>query len=264
MSEESKGLLYIATGERHIKEALFSAVASRPFAGELPIYCVTDQVDEARSSAVFDKVFPHSDPVKSYRDKIAGMAVLPFKRTLFLDSDACLTAPVHPLFQVAEPSDLAAVHAPVRIPPGWCDETVPSLFAEINSGVLLWRRSRKQKDLIQHWLNLYDELLSSYRQTWDQASLRSVLWFFVQQRRFRLAVMPAEANFRTTKPWVAGQGLSVHVLHGRIPTDEREALLHFLNGHVNRFRTWAEWHQRYPDTKLRLRIGDISPDPGSV
>ncbi len=261
MSEESKGLLYIATGDRHNKEALASATASRPYVGQLPIYFVTDQVDAARSSSVFDKVFPHLDPVRSYRDKIAAMASLPFKRTLFLDSDACLTAPVDSLFQVAEPADLAAVHAPVRIPPGWCDESVPSLFAEINSGVLLWRRSRKQKDFIQHWLSLYDQLSSSHRQLWDQASLRSVLWLFVRQRRFRLAVMPAEANFRTTKPWVAGQGLPVHVLHGRIPNDEREALLHYLNGQVNCFRTWAGWYQRYPGSKLRLRIGEISPNP---
>ena len=261
MSGESKGLLYIATGDRNNKEALASAILSRPFACDLPIYCITDQVDQVSSSGVFDKVSSHIDPVRSYRDKITAMLSLPFKRTLFLDTDAFLVAPVDPLFQVAETAHLAAVHAPVRIPPGWIDQSVPSLFAEINSGVLLWKRSRKQKNLIQQWLSLYDELKASYDQDWDQASLRSVLWSFVRERRFRLAVMPAEANFRTTKPWVAGQGLPVHVLHGRIPVNEREPLLNYLNSEVNRFRTWSEWYQRFPDSKLRLRIGEIPPNP---
>jgi hypothetical protein len=83
----------------------------------------------------------------------------------------------------------------------------------------------------------------------------------MQKRRFRFSVLPAEANLRTTKPWVAGRGLAVHVLHGRVPQDESEALLDYLNINVDRFRTWVEWNQHYPNTKLRLRIGEPPPDP---
>ena len=89
-----------------------------------------------------------------------------------------------------------------------------------------------------------------------------MLWHFVQKRRFRLSVLPAEANFRTTKPWVAGRGLAVHVLHGRVPEDESEALLNYLNSNVDRFRTWVEWRQLHPNTNLRLRIGEPPPEPG--
>ena len=85
----------------------------------------------------------------------------------------------------------------------------------------------------------------------------------MQNRRFRLTLLPAEANFRTTKPWVAGRGLPVHVLHGRVPADETDALLDYLNSNVDRFRTWAEWHQRNP-RPLRLRIGEVPPDPGAI
>ena len=263
MTPASEGLLFIATGDRHRREALANAVASRQWAGDRPIVLITDAVSEIEASGVFDQVLTHSQPVQGYRDKIAAMVHLPFAKTLFLDSDAQLTAPVESLFQAQGCADLAAVQAPVRLPMGWRDPDVPDLFSEINSGVMLWRRSRKQRALVRQWLRLYDRLQASTGQAWDQASLRSVLWRFVQQRSFRLAVLPAEANFRTTKPWVAGRGLPVHVLHGRVPSDEIQDLLNYLNGDVDRFRTWAEWHRRYPDSQLRLRIGEASPDPSS-
>ena len=83
----------------------------------------------------------------------------------------------------------------------------------------------------------------------------------MQRRGLRLAVLPAEANFRTTKPWVAGQGLPVHVLHGRVPPAEQSSLLAYLNDDVGLFRTWAEWFERHPESGLALRIGKPAPDP---
>jgi len=261
MNTATEGLLFVATGARHCFEALENAAASRPFVGHRPIVLITDVVSEVRDHGVFDQIWSHPQPVLGYRDKIAALQKLPFAHTLFLDSDARITAPVEALFQAQGCADLAAVHAPVRLPPGWCDPDVPELFPEINSGVLLWRRSRKQRALVNDWLCLYDHLETSTGQTWDQASLRSVLWRFVQHRRFQLAVLPAEANFRTTKPWVAGKGLPVHVLHGRVPPEETEALMNYLNGDFDRFRTWTEWYRRHPNSQLRLRIGEAPPDP---
>jgi len=262
MTGEFQGILYIATGHRHCGEAIANAKKSRSFAVEKPFVLITDCVTEAKASGAFDEVCQHPDPTHGYRDKICAMEELPFAETLFLDSDARLTAPVDAVFEARGCADLAAVQAPVRLPAGWRDLGVPTLFSEINSGVLLWKRSRKQRALVRHWLRSYDRLQADTGQAWDQASLRSVLWLFVQRKRFQLAVLPAEANFRTTKPWVAGRGLPVHVLHGRVPAEESDDLLEYLNGNVDRFRTWSEWHQRYPQSKLRLRIGEVPPDPG--
>ena len=261
MKPASQGLLYIATGNRHRLEAFENASASRQWVGDLPILLITDETPEWKECGVFNQVLIHPQPVQGYRDKIFALQDLPFEQTLFLDSDARLTASVEELFQAQGCADLAAVLAPVRLPAGWRDPDVPDLFTEINSGVLLWRRSRKQRSLIREWLRLYDRLQVTTGQNWDQASLRSVLWRYVQNRGFRLAVLPAEANFRTTKPWVAGRGLPVHVLHGRVPSDEIEELVNYLNGDVERFRTWEEWHRHYPNSQLRLRIGESSPYP---
>ena len=256
-----EGILFIATGEKHVHEAVENARASAVHACGRRFVLITDRVQEVSDADVFDQVLAHPDPVGGYRDKIGPLQTLPFQRTLFLDSDARLTAPVDVLFEALGTADLAAVHAPVRHPPGWSDKRVPGLFPELNSGVLLFRRGPLQRRLVRRWLRLYDRLHHRFGQTWDQASLRSVVWRLMQRRGLRLAVLPAEANFRTTKPWVAGHGLPVHVLHGRVPSDEQSLLQAYLNDNVERFRTWAEWFDLHPESQLALRIGKPSPEP---
>ena len=256
-----QGILFVATGEKHVQEAVESAHASTPHACGRPFVLVTDRASQAKAAGVFDDVLHHPDPIGGYRDKIGPLIRLPFSQTLFLDSDARLTAPVDALFLALGEADLAAVHSPVRHPSGWRDERVPSLFPELNSGVLLMRRGPLQRRLVRRWLRLYDKLHRQFDQTWDQASLRSVVWLMMQRHGLRLAVLPTEANFRTTKPWVAGKGLAVHVLHGRVPPDEQLALVRYLNNDIDRFRTWSEWFKQTPNSRLALRIGERSSDP---
>ena len=254
----AEGILFVATGDRFLAEATASAIASRPFLSGRPIVLVSDNPSAAQELNVFDQVLEHPDPRRSYRDKIAPLLNIPFSSTLFLDTDARLTAPVAPLFATLGRAHLAAAHAPVRIPRGWEDEWIPALFPELNSGVLLLRRSLRQHILIKNWLSLYDQLQKQFDQSWDQASLRSVVWNLQRSWGLRLVVLPAEANLRTTKPWIAGKGLAVHVVHGRVPEAEWTALLGYLNGNCDRFRSWSEWLQLHPDSLLRPKL---PPDP---
>lgn len=253
-----QGLLFIATGHAYVQEAAESAIASRPHLDDVPITLVTDCVDMAKSFQCFDQVLPHPSPLGSYRDKITPLRNLPYPQTLFLDTDARLIASVRPLFSALGRAHLAAAHAPVRSPSGWNDTSVPVLFPELNSGVLLFRRSWRQRLLIQRWLRLYDQLMIHDQQHWDQASLRSVVWLLQQRYGFRLVLLPPEANLRTTKPWIAGKGLAVHVVHGRIPVNEWPDLIAYLNGDLSRFRTWSEWLTWYPTSQIRPKV---SPDP---
>jgi hypothetical protein len=248
-----EGVLFVATGPAHLAEAIASARASWEHLAGRPIALAGDDPAAAIASGAFDRVLPHPQPRRSYRDKIPPMLALPFDRTLFLDTDARLTASADPLFATLGRAHLAAAHAPVRIPAGWRDPVVPALFPELNSGVLLLRRGWRTRRLIHRWLALYDRL----GQAWDQASLRSAVWH-AQLRGLRLALLPPEANLRTTKPWVAGKGLPVTVVHGRVPEAEWPALLAYLNGDVERFRSNAEWLQRHPGSALRPKL---PPEP---
>ena len=268
MTTAGQGLLYVATGPAYLEEAAASARASRPFLDRRPVAVVCDRHQHAQQLGVFDRVLAHSDPRGSYRDKIPPLLRLPFARTLFLDTDARLTAPADGLFAALGCAHLAAAQAPVRRPPGWSDAAVPALFPELNSGVLLLRRSWRQQLLVRRWLRLYDQLAASCDQSWDQASLRSVVWCLQQRWGLRLALLPPEANLRTTKPWLAGEGLAVHVVHGRVPELEWTPLLAYLNGTTSCFRTWQEWQALYPLSALRLNgvqfLGvpaELPPDP---
>jgi hypothetical protein len=266
MTPAGQGLLYVATGAAYLEEAAASALASRPFLAGRPIALVCDRPWQARQLGAFDRVLPHPAPTSSYRDKIPPLLHLPFARTLFLDTDARLTAPADGLFAALGRAHLAAAHAPVRRPPGWSDAAVPALFPELNSGVLLLRRSWRQQLLVRRWLRLYDQLAASCDQSWDQASLRSVVWCLQQRWGLRLALLPPEANLRTTKPWLAGEGLAVHVVHGRVPEPEWGPLMGYLNDHTDCFRTWREWRALHPCSALRLkgvqfRGGPAEPPP---
>ena len=255
----NRTILFVATGHKYVHEALENARVSRIFSLDIPIVLVTDLVEYARSFGVFDSVIHHPDPHFSYRDKILPLLKLPSKYTLFLDSDAFLNFSVDEIFNTLGRSQFAAAHAPVRLPDGWRDDSIPLAFPEFNSGVLLFRRSNLQKNLVRRWLNLYDSLLSNYNQQWDQASLRSAVWHSFQHCGLRISVLPPEANLRTTKPWIVGKGTPVFIVHGRIPINERLKFLDYLNGNINLFRDWKTWLDFYPESLIRPKIPPHPP-----
>lgn len=249
-----RGILYIATGAACCAEAILNAQRCLRADPSLPITIQTDLPEYPGLDDVFDSIVTFTSPYHSYRDKVSGLAKLPYEETLFLDSDACLVAPAADLFELMQVSDLAASHAPVRLPPGWSDPAVPPAFPELNTGVLIMRRSKAVDDLMAAWLVLYDDLLQVCRQTWDQASFRSVLWSSLKLKQLRFTHLPQEANLRTTKPWFAGRGLPVKVVHGRFLSSEFDAFVEFLNADVDRFRTWEQWLGLYPNTTIRPRF----------
>ena len=250
-----EGILYVATGPQYLAEAAANLKAARPHLGNCSVAVVTDDVPAAEALGCFDLCLPHPDPRHSYRDKIPALIDLPFDKTLFLDSDARIIGPVEGLFQLLDQFDLAAAHAPVRLPSGWSDSSVPPTFPELNSGVLLLNRSKQQQSLIQRWLEQYDAI----GQDWDQATFRAVVWEFLS-KDLHLGILPPEANLRTTKPWIAGKGLSVSIVHGRVPDDEWPHLIQYLNGDIDSFRTNTEWRSKHPATTLTPRVAPSKRD----
>ena len=247
-------VLYIATGKSYVNEAISSVIRSRKFCGFTPFFCVTDELEIATSSGVFDQVFLHDSPSYSYRDKIVPLLNLPARHCLFLDSDAVLLVDPLNFLHLSRKYHCAGAFSPVRIPDGWSDKSVPTLFPEVNTGVLFLRRSVRQYLFVRRWLHMYDYLELNHNQLWDQASFRSALWGMINQFHLNFLSLPSECNFRITKPWVAGKGSPVFVVHGRVPDEEWDNLVQYLNSNVSIFRTWNEWLRRYPSSSLKLKI----------
>ena len=225
-----EGVLQVATGDRHRAEAISSVDRIRPCLNGRPITLVTDDPEQV-PVGLFDRVITHPEPLKSYRDKILPLLDLPYKRTLFLDTDLEILSSIDDIFQILKSIDLVGSHAPVR----WCDWNplhVPQGFCELNSGVLGFRRCNRQRALIRHWLKLYDSVGIQF----DQATLRAALWWAICHRGLRIWVLPPEYNLRTPKPWLTGTGMPVKIVHGRLPDDQRKLLRRYLNDNIDQFR----------------------------
>ena len=247
------GILYVATGQQYLLEAFRSAQISRTTTS-LPIAICTDLHFDLKSSP-FDFYFKHPCPKYSYRDKIPPLIDPPFLRTLYLDTDAFVIQNSS-LFN-AECSftpDLCAVRAPVRIPPGWRDNSVPDFFPEVNTGVLFFKHSSITQSLFVSWLKLYDNLFDSCNQNWDQASFRSVLWSMIQSLSIDFMSVPQEFNIRTTKPWIVGRGSFAYIIHGRYPDTEHHDFIDYINGDIDTFRTSDLWLKKSPSSSIRPRF----------
>ena len=225
-----EGVLQVATGRRHRDEAIASVPRIRPFLNGRPIALVTDK-PEYFPDGLFDKIILHRQPRKSYRDKILPLLDLPYKRTLFLDTDLELLSPVDDVFHILRSVDLVGCHAPVRWS-DWRSDLVPEGVSELNSGVLGFRRCSSQRELVRHWLKLYDSVKIEF----DQATLRAAIWWALSKRGLRTWILPPEYNLRTPKPWLTGSGMSVKIVHGRVPDEQRKNLHHYLNDKIDHFR----------------------------
>lgn len=243
-----EGFLLVATGARHALEACRAVWQIKRVLPTAQITVITDQGGLFQQD-LLDQLLPHPDPRHSYRDKIAPLLQLPYKRTLFFDTDVHLLQPLDDLFRLLHHVDLCGCHAPVRWAQ-WRDPAVPECVPELNSGVLGLRRNRRTTALIRRWLQLYDQVGVAF----DQATLRSALWERLSRQQLRLSILPPEYNLRTTKPWIAGQGMAVKVVHGRVAEAEQPALQAYLNTNTNVFRSSSQFN-----TGLN---GVVAPWPG--
>ena len=231
MSLGDEGVLQVATGDQYRNEAIASVKLIRPYLNGRPITLVTD-TPELIPDKLFDNIVLHPQPLMCYRDKILPLLYLPYKRTLFLDTDLEILSTIEDIFKILRSFDLVGCHAPVRWS-DWRDDKVPEGFSELNSGVLGFQRSPRQRALIKTWLKLYDKVGIAF----DQATLRSALWSVSNSRGLRTWVLPPEYNLRTPKPWLTGARMSVKILHGRVPDEDRQRLHNYLNNNIDQFRS---------------------------
>jgi len=207
-----RGILYIATGRRYTAEAAGSARSAKAHMPELPVGLLCDDVASAKTTEI-DFVAGLPTPTHSLLDKVVGLPQSPFERTLFLDTDTLVIEPVHELFQLLDHFDLAAAHAPWR----WVRpvDACPECFPELNSGVLLFRRTPNLLRFFARWEALYREQLAAPRKPpHDQPAFRQALY----ESDLRFTILPPEYNLRTPFPAFAGGNAQVKILHGRGPS----------------------------------------------
>jgi hypothetical protein len=218
-------VIYVATGERHVREAAASLRSLWRYQSGTPVTMYVDRPSRPRlkewgiSSSHGDllEVLDHPDPRYSWADKPIVLSLgdgETDERILFLDSDTRVCGSIREVFEILGPFELAAAHAPVRLgprQPGSLGPEVPAAFPELNTGVVAFRRTAAVTEFLDRWHRMHlDALRRSDRPNLgDQATFRVALY----DSPVRFTVLPPEYNCRFTFPtYVHGP---VRILHGR-------------------------------------------------
>ncbi|HEX2026054.1 MAG TPA: hypothetical protein VHH92_06635, partial [Actinomycetota bacterium] len=214
--------IYVATGERHRREAADSIRSLWQHHADLPVTVHVDGEGGLGPEALLDppspgrlEVLPHPSPTRSWADKPAALVVggPTDERVLFLDTDTRVCGDLGEVFEVLARFELAAVHAPVRLDrrqPDALARRAPVSFPELNTGVVAFRRTPNVVRLFERWRHLHDQVRgTSGGAVGDQSTFRIALY----ESEVRFTVLPPEYNCRFPFPtYVHGP---VRILHGR-------------------------------------------------
>jgi hypothetical protein len=174
---------------------------------ELPI-AIFVEIEAELPSGLFDEISIIQRPVFSVLEKVRLFRFSPFQKTLFLDTDTVVLEPIQELTRLLDRFDLACAHAPWRqsreIP------ECPESFPELNTGVILYRRSPKINRFFRTWERHFEQLDDLSTKNYpDQPAFRKSL--FLSNLHF--TVLPPEYNLRTPFPYYVCS--KVKILHGR-------------------------------------------------
>jgi len=217
----SKGIIYIATGEKFYNEALTSASSVKQF-NKTSICIFTDRtvVD-----TIFDKHIILTEPEFSMLDKVKNIWKTPYNRTLYLDTDTYITGNLDAIFDSLDYVDFMAS---IECSRGfWYQDkiSIPYPLPEFNGGVLAFNNSNEVIQTLMGWYaaqkksqlwlknHLNDKwTLDAGKEKWmitlDQPSLREIIW---KNKNIRVANLSDEYNalvFSGTRLW--GPALIVH------------------------------------------------------
>ena len=228
-----RGIVYSATGEFYVDEALRSARSSLRH-NAVPHVVFSDVERPGAEGLTVAPFEPSGNP---YADKIANMARSPFERTIYLDSDTYVVDEIVHVLDLLEGYDMAVAFAPAYR--GLDDPGVPKAFHEFNTGVLAWRRNERTAAFMTAWQQTYEAWLegepfpgaqkASRSRRADQPAFRRCAW----EQGLGVFVLTPEYNFRLGYPATVID--RVRVIHGDHP--DPEGLAERLNAQ-QRLRSW--------------------------
>lgn len=206
----SRGCIYIATGCAYLDEAFVSYTSLRRHMPDLPVCCFTDDPEYAKR--FFSHVERIDRPFRNFLEKVPPLLKSPFERTLFLDTDTVINAPIDDLFDLLDRFDLAAAPDPFWVEAPGC----PACFQHLNTGLIVYRRTDQVMDFFRRWLSEYQaELSATTDSPHDQLLFQRCLY----ESDLRLYVLPVEYNLRLTCPQLIRIWAAARVLHSRDMAD---------------------------------------------
>ncbi|MCW2284293.1 hypothetical protein M2323_002158 [Rhodoblastus acidophilus] len=176
----SKGVVYLAWGEKFISEAR-NSVSSVKRHNQIPCTLITNHEIEPGQ---FDSVV-NLQLQNSYKDKVL-INQSPYSKTVFLDTDTTILGSLDQIFDLLDVFDIAFCPAS-----GGLHYTLPGVpmeaFPEPSAGIIAWRKNERTDRLFELWAHHYDLIQSAEGEgAWDQRSLRAALYY----SNVRLTMLP--------------------------------------------------------------------------
>jgi len=104
----NRGVVYIATGQKFVDEALISARSVRRRMGDIPIALFTDLSHlQQNPPDPVNMVYLMHNVRKSCLDKMYPLLDTPFEKTLFLDTDTYVCDRIDEVFDILDHYDIA-------------------------------------------------------------------------------------------------------------------------------------------------------------
>ena len=222
--QSRRGVVYVAWGRDHVDVARRSAASvkrSNPGLGTA-IWCKPG--DDVSG---FDQALYIPDGLK--RPKVNVLGESPFEETLFLDNDTLVRADLSSLFDLLDKYEMCGAqvilwHRPRHLKKIALD--LPETFPEINTGVLLYRKTPAVLDFFRDWA----ETFAVSGMGIDQPSFREVLWrsevkFYVFPPQFNKRVFEASELLWSDAP-------KPRILHLELLRPQKNALLRWLSDRI--------------------------------
>lgn len=198
-----QGVIYVATGQDYLELACASAASVRATNPGLEIDVFTNDMD-APELEIFDQA--HPVPVDHDRAKLECMPKSRFERTLYLDCDTLVVASLGDVWDVLDRFEFALTHDVRRasdLVQEGLEVSTPYAFPQLNSGVLLYRKSPVTDTFFADWAARFH----ASDVTRDQIILKDMLWRF----DVRFYVLPPEFNLRRVTELDAWEPLDARV-----------------------------------------------------
>lgn len=180
-----RGFIFATTGPLHTEMARRAAATVAAHHPDIPIDLFTDQTV---SDPVFSEI--HQLDYQGARPRFEGLERTRFDRTIALDSDLFVVAPIQDVFDVLDRFDIALAHDQRlnifshTLVDG--DARVPPAFPQFNSGVIAIRRTPAVQRFVGDWRTAFE----GSGQRIDQPSLRQTLY----ESDLRISTLPPQYN----------------------------------------------------------------------
>lgn len=246
------GVVFGASKIYYVEQAIVSAKSFKRQMPDIPICLFTDKKElclVAEESNIFSKViFQNALGLSEYRSmKFVAILNSPFEKSLFVDTDTYLLAPIYEVFELLDGNDVLMTIDPRDSNGLKLDNQIISGPAPYNGGFIVYNNTRKVISVFETWRREYELGYISYPK--DQLSLFSTLF----QSNLRIFVLPNLYNFRTPYPAVLNG--NVKLIHGHHSLKEFIHLSRIIN-RSSKLRVYSKGkiHISKKPLKRRLKI----------